>query len=101
MELRRDKKSAGARQLSSGILRGARMVTRCEEISRWEARTHERPLGGGRPCVRVVGEGLLPVGLLLRQPANDRQHYALAVEGVDEDDDQDDEEGQINQLPQR
>ena len=77
------------------------MVTRSEEISLWEARTQGRPPGGGRPCVRVVGEGLLPVGLLLRQPANDRQHDALAVEGVDEDDDQDDEEDQIDQLPQR
>ena len=47
----------------------------------------------------MVGEGLLPVGLLLGQPADDGQLEALAVEGAHEDDDQDDEEYQIDQLP--
>jgi len=48
-----------------------------------------------------MGGTPLLVSLLLGQPANDGQIEALAIEGADENDNQDDEEGQINQLPQR
>ena len=96
MELRRDYKSASARQLSSGILRGGadgypERGDTCERRERTNSLQAEAVL-----AFAMVGEDLLPVGLLLRQTANDRQHDALAVEGVDEDDDQDDEEGQID-----
>jgi len=42
----------------------------------------------------------LAVGLLLGEVAEDGQFEELAVEGADKDDDQDDEEGEIDKLPQ-
>ena len=55
-----------------------------------------------KPFVRSAGRGSrLFVGLLLGQTAYYRQHEALAIEGADKDDDQDDEEGEIDKLPER